>query len=89
MKIAIPVDEKSGGSNVSVSFGRAPYFLIYDIESKENSFIENPAQVIEAAHIKIYKSQGNNLKENIDKFINDELPILDEVHSGFHGHGGS
>ena len=34
MKIAIPVDEKSLESNVCVSFGRAPYFLIYDTESK-------------------------------------------------------
>ena len=41
MKIAIPVDEKSMGTNVCVSFGRTPYFLIYDTESKESSFINN------------------------------------------------
>ena len=43
MKIAIPVDEKSMGTNVCVSFGRTPYFLIYDTESKESSFINNSA----------------------------------------------
>jgi predicted Fe-Mo cluster-binding NifX family protein len=43
MKIAIPVDEKSLESNVCVSFGRAPYFLIYDTETKEGVFLDNSA----------------------------------------------
>jgi predicted Fe-Mo cluster-binding NifX family protein len=43
MKIAIPVDEKSLASNVCVSFGRAPYFLIYDTETKESTFLDNSA----------------------------------------------
>ncbi|NLM00845.1 MAG: dinitrogenase iron-molybdenum cofactor biosynthesis protein [Treponema sp.] len=43
MKIAIPVDEKKLDSNVCVSFGRSPYFLIYDIDTKESIFIENNA----------------------------------------------
>ena len=43
MKIAIPVDEKSLESNVCVSFGRAPYFLIYDTETKESIFLDNGA----------------------------------------------
>ncbi len=43
MKIAIPVDEKSLESNVCASFGRAPYFLIYDIDTKESVFLENSA----------------------------------------------
>jgi len=38
MKIAIPVDEKTLESNVCVSFGRTPYFLIYDVETKESIF---------------------------------------------------
>lgn len=41
MKIAIPVDEKTLESNVCVSFGRTPYFLIYDVETKESIFIDN------------------------------------------------
>jgi predicted Fe-Mo cluster-binding NifX family protein len=43
MKIAIPVDEKSLESNVCVSFGRAPYYLIYDTETKESVFLDNSA----------------------------------------------
>lgn len=43
MKIAIPVDEKTIESNICVSFGRAPYFLIYDEETKESAFIHNSA----------------------------------------------
>ncbi|NLW73242.1 MAG: dinitrogenase iron-molybdenum cofactor biosynthesis protein [Chloroflexi bacterium] len=41
MKIIIPVDEKSLISNVCVSFGRTPYFLVYDTETKKSIFIDN------------------------------------------------
>lgn len=43
MKIAIPVNDKSIGAGVCQSFGRTPYFLIHDIETKENTFSENSA----------------------------------------------
>ena len=43
MKIAIPVQEKSMETNVSESFGRSTYFLIYDVDSKESKFIDNEA----------------------------------------------
>ncbi len=43
MKIAIPVDEKTLESNVCASFGRTPYFLIYDVETKESIIIDNSA----------------------------------------------
>lgn len=43
MKIAIPVDEKDIGTNVCVSFGRTPCFLIYDTETKESTFLDNSA----------------------------------------------
>ena len=43
MKIAIPVESKSMETGVCLSFGRAPYFLIYDTESKEGIFIDNSA----------------------------------------------
>lgn len=43
MKIAIPVNEKGLESNVCASFGRAPYFLIYDTATKESVFISNSA----------------------------------------------
>lgn len=43
MKIAIPVNEKSMKAKVSENFGRAEYFLIYDLDSKGNDFIDNKA----------------------------------------------
>lgn len=43
MKIAIPVNSKEIKIEVGSSFGRAPYFLIYDVERKESDFIDNKA----------------------------------------------
>ncbi|MBP8641178.1 MAG: NifB/NifX family molybdenum-iron cluster-binding protein [Oscillospiraceae bacterium] len=43
MKTAIPVDDKSIESSVCPSFGRAPYFLIYDNTTNENHFLDNSA----------------------------------------------
>lgn len=43
MKIAMPVNDKSMNSCVCESFGRTPYFLIYDMETKKYDFIENEA----------------------------------------------
>ena len=43
MKIAIPVDDKFLESTVCQSFGRTPYFLIYDTEAKESVFLDNAA----------------------------------------------
>ena len=43
MKIAIPVNDKSMDKGVCPSFGRAPYFLVYDTETKKGDFIDNGA----------------------------------------------
>jgi len=43
MKIAIPVDDNNLETTVCMSFGRAPYFLIYDTETKESVFMVNEA----------------------------------------------
>ncbi len=43
MKIAIPVEDKSMEKNVCVSFGRAPYFLLYDTNTKESEYLDNSA----------------------------------------------
>ena len=43
MKIAIPVNDQSIKSGVCQSFGRAPYFLIYSMSSKEEEFLDNSA----------------------------------------------
>lgn len=122
MKIAIPVDEKTLESNVCVSFGRTPYFLIYDVETKDSIFVdnsaaastggagikaaqiivdnkanalltprlgENAADVLKPAEIKVYKTTTASAKDNIDAFIAGNLHLLDEIHAGFHGHGGN
>ncbi|NLO85382.1 MAG: dinitrogenase iron-molybdenum cofactor biosynthesis protein [Clostridiales bacterium] len=122
MKIAIPVDEKTMETSVCASFGRAPYFLIYDTETKQSDFLdnsaaastggagikaaqaivdskanalltprcgENAADVLKAADIQIYKTSSASAKDNIDAFADGKLPLLDEIHAGFHGHGGN
>ena len=122
MQIAIPVDEKSLDSNVCVSFGRTPYFLIYDVDTKESVFLdnsaaastggagikaaqtivdnkanvlltprcgENAAEVLKSADIEIFKTTSASVKDNIDAFIDGKLSLLDEIHAGFHGHGGN
>ncbi len=43
MKVAIPVEDRSLQSCVCQSFGRTPYFLIYDTKSGEAEFLENGA----------------------------------------------
>ncbi|NLW62895.1 MAG: dinitrogenase iron-molybdenum cofactor biosynthesis protein [Syntrophomonadaceae bacterium] len=43
MKIAIPVEDKSIEGNICQSFGRSPYFLIYDTGSEESVFLNNTA----------------------------------------------
>jgi predicted Fe-Mo cluster-binding NifX family protein len=43
VKIAIPVDGKDLESSVGVAFGRSPYFLIYDTETKEENLVVNSA----------------------------------------------
>mgnify|MGYP000896405443 CR=1 FL=1 len=43
MRLGMPVNEDSMESNVCLSFGRAPYFLVYDVESKKGNFLENTA----------------------------------------------
>lgn len=121
MKIAIPVDSTNMESPVCISFGRTPYFLIYDTESKKSIFIENTAaqspggagikaaqsivdnrvdalltprcgenaaMVINAANIKIYKTLGTSINENINSFNEGKLNLLEEIHAGFHGNGG-
>jgi predicted Fe-Mo cluster-binding NifX family protein len=43
MKIAMPVFNKSMESGIAESFGRTPYFLIYDTEAKTSAFFDNTA----------------------------------------------
>lgn len=43
MIIAIPVNDKDLKSNIYKSFGRSPFFLIYNTETNESEFIKNDA----------------------------------------------
>lgn len=122
MKIAIPVDEKNLENPICISFGRAPYFLFYDTNTKESIFYDNKAatstsgagikaaqaivdnqaealltprcgknaaDLLIAAGIQLYKTSLAPVKDNIEAFIAGDLPLLDEIHAGFHGHGGN
>ena len=121
MKIVMPVDNNSIETNVCISFGRSPYFLVYDTETEKREFIENTAvssrggagiraaqiildtgaevvitlrcgqnaaDVLEEGKIKIYKSLNASAEDNILAFKENKLSPLNEVHAGFHNHGG-
>lgn len=49
---------------------------------------QNAAEVIKAANIEIYKAISGTVSENIESFNEGDLQLLDEIHSGFHNHGG-
>jgi predicted Fe-Mo cluster-binding NifX family protein/predicted DNA-binding protein (UPF0251 family) len=49
---------------------------------------KNAADVLDAANIKIFKAEDLTVEEIIDKYNKGELKELEEVHSGFHKHGG-
>lgn len=122
MKIAMPTDEESMKSSVCISFGRTPYFLIYDTDTRNYVFIdnnaassqggagikaaqllvdneidalltprcgENAADVINAANIKMYRTINNSIDDNIKAYLEGKLLLLEEVHAGFHHHGGN
>ncbi|MFA7660407.1 MAG: NifB/NifX family molybdenum-iron cluster-binding protein [Anaerovoracaceae bacterium] len=122
MKLAMPVNEKDMKTEICVSFGRSPYFLFYDTDTEEGTFIdnsaaassggagikaaqiivdnnagalltprcgENAANVLKSADINLYKTEGVSVTENIEAFIDGKLSLLDEIHEGFHGHGGN
>lgn len=43
MKIAIPVDKNEIETEVCMSYGRTPYFMIYNSDTKEIEFLDNSA----------------------------------------------
>jgi len=100
MKIAIPTNEKNIEDLLCPSFGRAPYFLIYDTKTRKSNFLNNTeilitprcgeqaSDVIKEARIKVYKSLDKSIISNIKAFQKGELVELENFHAGFHGHGG-
>jgi predicted outer membrane repeat protein len=120
MKIGIPVDQDKIETGICMSFGRTPWFLVYDTVSGEATFIDNSAassqggagikaaqtlvdqgieslltprcgqnasEVFNAANIKIYRTNGLVLNENLELFKDGKLHLLEEIHPGFHNHG--
>ena len=120
MNISIPMDIKNIKETICKSFGRAPYYLIYNIKNHEYEFIDNPAirsiggagvkaaqsivdsgakvllvlrcginaaEVIRGSGLEIYKAKEVSAIENVNMYINGQLNILEEIHSGFHGTG--
>ena len=120
MKIVIPTNDNLSETTICPSFGRAPYFLVYDTESRTKTFFENKAadsaggagiaaaqiivdrkaevlftprcgenaaKVLQTANIRILKTSGLSVDENITAYLAGELPSLDEIHPGFHHHG--
>ncbi|MEA4892587.1 MAG: NifB/NifX family molybdenum-iron cluster-binding protein [Peptococcaceae bacterium] len=49
---------------------------------------ENAAQVLHAAGVGMYKAQDGSVSDNIVKFKEGKLSLLEEIHPGFHHHGG-
>ncbi len=119
MRIAMPVDDNNMDTTVCPSFGRCPFYLIYDTEAKTGEFLintaaksaggagiraaqlvvdshvdsalaprcgQNAANVLQAANIKLYQTNSNSVKESIASFEAGDLPLLAEIHAGFHGH---
>lgn len=42
MTILLPVNEKNTEEGICPSFGRSPYFMVWDTETQEASFQDNP-----------------------------------------------
>ena len=43
MKLVIPIEEKNINADICQSFGRTPYFVVYDTDTKDYDFIDNNA----------------------------------------------
>ena len=43
MIIAIPVDEKEANTKVCISYGRTPFFMLYNTDTKDSQFLDNSA----------------------------------------------
>ncbi|NMB09412.1 MAG: dinitrogenase iron-molybdenum cofactor biosynthesis protein [Tissierellia bacterium] len=122
MIIALPIDEKNININVSESFGRSKYFILYNDYSEDCIFVDNRglnsedgagieaaqtlidhhadvvflkrcgknvAKVLEEAGIKLYEAQDIPVLENVKLYRTNNLKELENIHEGYHGHGGN
>ncbi|RQD69084.1 MAG: dinitrogenase iron-molybdenum cofactor biosynthesis protein [Tindallia sp. MSAO_Bac2] len=121
MKIAVPSEHQTLNEEVCPSFGRAPFYVIYDTENKTTDYLQNTAAgsqggagvqaaqlivdqqveaiitprcgknaaaVVQEAGIKLYRSISGSIESNLKAFEEQRLSLLDEIHAGFHRHGG-
>ena len=72
MKIAMPVDNKSLDSDICISFGRTPYFLFYDTESKKELYFDNSA----------INTQGGAGIKAAQKIVDEKSDVLITVRCG-------
>jgi predicted Fe-Mo cluster-binding NifX family protein len=80
-----PAFHSSGGAGV-----KAAQFVI---DNGANVAImprggQNAASLLQETNIKLFKSIGNSVDENIKKYQDNLLQELDTIHEGFHNHGG-
>ena len=47
---------------------------------------ENAADVLTKAEVFVYHSIPGTARQNIEAHLNNQLPLLNEFHAGFHGH---
>ncbi|SDY75099.1 NifB/NifX family molybdenum-iron cluster-binding protein [Tindallia californiensis] len=121
MKIAVPSEHQTLNAEVCPSFGRAPFYVIYDSENKTTDYLQNTAAgsqggagvqaaqfivdqqveaiitprcgknaaaVVQEAGIKLYRSISGSIENNLKAFEEQRLSLLEEIHAGFHRHGG-
>ena len=121
MKIVMPVTNKSMDAEIAASFGRTPYFLLYDADAKTSAFFdntaafsqggagikaaqsvvdsgagavlvpqcgENAASILKAAELKMFKTTTTSIMDNILAYEEGKLALLEDVHAGYHNHGG-
>lgn len=71
MKIAIPTDEPSIEGNLFNKFGRAPYFLFYDTNTKKTKFVENKS--VQSSSGAGSQTAQTLIKEGINTVIIDTI----------------
>ena len=72
--------------------GAGPKAAQFVVDQKTDALLvprcgEKAADVLEAAHIDIFKVKDFSVIENIEAHIAGKLSVLDEIHPGFHNHG--
>lgn len=70
--------------------GAGPKAAQFIVDNEADALItvrcgENAAEVLKLAELKIYKNDGENAKENVEKCQKGELKELTHFHAGYHG----